>query len=362
MAADGSSGLLREVRRGSGMGCLAAVAPIPPTSNRGGKSLSEHDASVCIDFCSFTFSEHHLGEGREDRAWMLDQFAQGDDGVQHELVSALLASVSGGAPLVVGRERRGFLHFYDHHFPIFGPDGGRCGFVAFGGDSQRHSVNVQLTGAACAHVKAWSHVASRLSSINARLTRVDVAFDDLKGSHDLREVVAMHAAGKFTTNGRPPSMQKQGWNDGSGRTIYIGKDRSHQQLCVYEKGREQGARDGDEASSWVRWEARFGAAYRVIPLDILMRPAAYMRGQYPALYFVRAIAERAGEYLAKASANFASARRHARQQCGRFLHALRETFGEQGFTDFVLRELVVSRLPDWFRFNAAAPPIVAAAA
>ena len=335
---------------------------IPPASNRGGKSLSEAGASVCIDFCSFTFPEHRLAEGWDRRAFYLQQFAQDDDGVQHALLADLLSSVVGDCGLTLHRERRGFLHFYDHHFVVFGADGKRCGFIAFGGDSQKHTVNVQLTGAACAHVKEWAHAASRLSDIGARLTRVDVAFDDVKGVHDLREAVSMHAAGKFTTNGRPPSMQRQGWDDGSGKTVYIGKDRAHQQLCVYEKGREQGARDGDEASSWVRWEARFGAAYRVIPFDILTRPAAYMRGQYPALYFVRAVAERAGEYLAKASANFSSACRHARQQCGRFLHAVRETLGADGFNDFVTRELVVRRLPDWFRFNPAAPPIVAAAA
>lgn len=334
----------------------------PPASNRGGKSPTGSDAGVCIDFCSFTFPEHALGEGRERRAFWLQCFADGDDGVQHALLSELLVSVTGDCGLTLGRDLRGFLHFYSNHFLIFGRDGKRCGFVAFGGDSQKHTVNVQLTGAACSHVVAWGHAASRLDEIGARLTRVDTAFDDLKGSHDLREALAIHEAGGFTTNGRPPSMQRVGWNDGSGKTIYIGKDRGHQQLCVYEKGREQGARDGDDSSAWVRWEARFGAAYRVIPVDILREPARYMRGQYPALYFVRAAALRAAEYLGKAKANFASATRHARQQCGRFLHALRETFGDEGFNDFVVRELVVRRLPDWFRFNPAAPPVAACAA
>lgn len=341
MAADGSGG-------------------IPPTSNRGGKSFSgEIAAGIGIDFCSFTIQEHKLGEGREDRAWMLDQFAQGDDGVQHVLVSELLQEVLfAGERLSVGRERRGFLHFYDHHFVLFGPDGKRCGFVAFGGERQRHTINVQLTGAACAHVEAWAHVASRLSHLDARLTRVDVAFDDLSGSHDLREVQKMYVAGKFTTNGRPPSVQWQGWEDGSGKTCYIGKDRAHQQLCVYEKGREQGARDGDESSSWVRWEARFGAAYRVIPVDILTRPADFMRGQYPALYFVRAAAEHIATQVGKAKSNFAGAMRHAKQQCGRFLFSLRTVLGDgEAFSDFINRELVVAKLPDWFAFNPAASPV-----
>jgi len=244
MAADGSGG-------------------IPPTSNRGGKSLlSETGAGIGIDFCSFTIQEHQLGEGRSDRAFMLDQFGLGDDGVQHALLSELLFSVAGVCGLQLQRERKGFRHFYDHHFVIFGRDGKSCGFVAFGGERQKHTVNFQLTGAACSHVKAWGQAASRLSRLDARLTRVDVAFDDLRGSHDLREVSRMVAGGKFTTNGRPPAVQWLGWEDGSGKTCYVGKDRGHQQLCVYEKGREQGARDGDESSSWVRWEARFANTAR----------------------------------------------------------------------------------------------------
>lgn len=336
---------------------------IPPTSNRGGKSLfAETGPGIGIDFCSFTIQERQLGEGREDRSWLLQQFADGDDGVQHALVSELLASVTGGAPLVVARERRGFLHFYDHHFRLFGPDGRSVGFVAFGGVRQRHTLNFQLTGAACDHVAAWAHVASRLSELDARLTRVDVAFDDLKGTHDLREVARMCAAGKFTTNGRPPAVQWQGWEDGSGRTCYVGKDRGHQQLCVYEKGREQGARDGDESASWTRWEARFGAAYRVIPFDILTRPADFMRGQYPALYFVRAAAERIAAQVGKAASNFAGAMRHAKQQCGRFLFSIRTMVGDgDAFAEFVNRELVVSKLPDWFAFNPAASPVVSGA-
>lgn len=334
---------------------------LPPSSNRGGKSFPVGEAfGVSIDFCSFTFQEHRLGEGREDRAFLLDAFAQGDDGVQHALLSDLLVSVVGDCGLVLQRERRGFLHFYDHHFVVFGRDGKRCGFVSFGGERQRHTVNVQLTGAACAHVAAWERAALRLEALDARATRVDVAFDDLRGMHDLRELHRMYAAGKFTTNGRPPAVQNLGWEDGSGRTTYVGKDRAHQQLCVYEKGREQGARDGDESSSWVRWEARFGAAYRVIPWDILRRPAAFMRGQYPALYFVRALGERVA-CVGKAASNFAAAMRHAKQQCGRFLFSLRTVFGEHRddvFLDFLNRELVVRKLPDWFAYNSAASPVM----
>lgn len=332
---------------------------IPPASNRGGKSPLGPSDGVCIDFCSFTLKEHKLGEGFDQRAWHLDQFAQGDDGVQFALIADLLTSTLGDCGLALGRERRGFRHFYDHHFRVFGEDGRPCGFVAFGGESQRHTISVQLTGAACAHVKAWAHVALRLSALEAVLTRVDVAYDDLTGVHNLSEVEKLHAAGKFTTNGRPPALQYQGWNDGSGRSIYVGKDRAHQQLCVYEKGRQQGARDGDESSKWTRWEARFGAAYRVLPYDLLTRAADYMRGQYPALYFVRGVGDRIANYVGKAAANFASSCRHARQQCGRFLHAVRELVGPADFEDFVSRELVVRRLPDWFRFNPAAPPVAA---
>lgn len=333
---------------------------LPPSSNRGEKSTRSRRGPSCgvlIDFCSFSFASWHLFDDYPNHAELQRAFDDGDERVQFDMIGAFLADVCGGR-LVLGSERRGFLHFYDHHFVVFGPDGKRCGFVAFGGESQRHTVNVQLTGAACAHVEAWAHVALRLSQIGARLTRVDTAFDDLKGVHGLREAEAMYAAGAFVVGGRPPSAQRQGWDDGSGKTLYVGKDRSHQQLCVYEKGREQGARDGDPSSRWVRWEARFGASRREIPVEILTEPAKYMRGQYPALYFVRAAARRIACDVGKAASNLARATRHARQQCGRLLYAVRSMFGDgDGFSDFVNRELVVSKLPDWFAFNPAASPV-----
>jgi DNA relaxase NicK len=274
-------------------------------------------------------------------------------------LSEFLEDLCGDVGLTLARERRGFLHFYDHHFQIFGRDGKRCGFAAFGGESQKSTVNVQLTGAACAHVEAWAHVALRLSHYSARLTRVDVAFDDLRGLHDLCEVERMYEGGKFSAHGRPPALQRQGWEDGSGRSIYVGKDRAHQQLCVYEKGREQGARDDSDLSKWVRWEARFGAAYRVIPVDILTRPADFMRGQYEALYFVRGDGERIATDRGSAESNFVSALRHSKQQCGRFLLSVRSVLDDDAdFLDFVNRELVGSKLPDWFAFNPAASPVV----
>lgn len=333
----------------------------PPSSNRGGKSspvLGEVTDGLIRDFLSFTFQERDLGRGLPDQAWHLKALAEGDDGAAHALFARFFADAFGTA-LVVGRELRGFRQFYDNHFLVFAPDGSRCGFVAWGGERQRHTVSVQLTGAACAHVKAWAHAAEVLGSVDAKLTRVDLAYDDLRGVHDLALAERLYEAGKFTTNGRPPSCQRLGWEDGSGRSFYVGKDRGHRQLCVYEKGREQGSRDGDELAAWVRWEARFGAAYAAVPLDILTDPASYYVGQYPALTFVRAVAKRIATNVGKAASNFARAARHARSQCGRFLWAVRETVGESGFLDFVSRELVVKRLPDWYAFNPAASPVAA---
>jgi phage replication initiation protein len=56
------------------------------------------------------------------------------------------------------------------------------GIIATGGKSQGNTCLVSLNGSGCAPVKNWQAVFSLLVTLNARITRVDLAHDDFKVS------------------------------------------------------------------------------------------------------------------------------------------------------------------------------------
>jgi phage replication initiation protein len=122
-----------------------------------------------------------------------------------------------------------------------------------------------------------------------RLTRVDIAFDDLEGERTVHDVREAYRAGEFKNRGQNPRSQMVGpWDEpehwGAGLTYYVGTKSSGKQLCAYEKGRQL----GDESSPWVRFEVRLGRLKdREIPLDALTDPASYFVGAYEWLSWAR---------------------------------------------------------------------------
>jgi len=344
---------------------MSRDAAVVPTVNKGLKSPSVLPAPTAafIDFLTVTFPLDSLvelfGGSRKrvgdlvivDDSRIVSGLRAQDENAQRVASQVLIDHL--GIPVPVNGNRGGFRQFYDHHFKLHTPEGDVCGMVAFGGERQRYTVMLQLTGAGCAHVVAWAAVRDRLESLGAKITRVDVAHDDYEGKHTVDDAVAWHEAGLFTTSGRPPAMQRVGWNDGSGRTVYIGKNTGNQQLVVYEKGREQGARDGDESVNWVRWEARFGAAYRVIPFDVLTEPVRYLVGHYPPLaYWIEAICCRMRTSRERASSNLAHSLRWARRQYGSLLNLLAEHLPEpELFARFVTRHVARKAPPPWLKSN-----------
>lgn len=240
-------------------------------------------------------------------------------------------------------ELRGFRNFYTHHVRLIGDGGAQVGFIALGGERQRGTYCIEVTGAGCAHVKAWDSLKRKLESAGGRITRVDVAHDDFDGVHDLALCRALHAAGEFTTNGRPPAFGEQGFDDDSGRTVYVGKNIGNQQLCVYEKGKQL----GDKNSRWVRWEARFGCKYRDIPLDVLTAPAEFMRGHFPALHFVEAIGRRMATHVKRAASSMVKAMHWCRHQYGGLLNLLSVQIRDRRDFAAVVETLSRPKLPKW---------------
>jgi len=128
-------------------------------------------------------------------------------------------------------------------------------------------------------VEDWRPTYDLLASLDANITRVDLAYDDFEGKRTINDAVTWYKSGAFNAGGRSPVIQVAGdWiGDGSrGRTLYIGRRQHGKLLRVYEKGKQL----GDAFSPWVRWELELHNRDREIPHDTLLHPARYLAGAY----------------------------------------------------------------------------------
>lgn len=327
---------------------MTAASVVVPSCNTGLKSSTAaegagQDEALCIDFLALSADAVcFVRNALPDQSPALESMLRTGKFLD-VWATAVLRHLFGDAITHDG-EVRGFRHFYDHHLRLKAGDA-ECGWIAVGGDRQRGTFAIQLTGAGCAHVTEWAQLAAKLQSAGARLTRVDVAYDDFTGAHSLAECRALYEAGAFVTNGRPPALGEQGWSDKSGWTLYVGKNAGNQQLCVYEKGKQL----GDAESPWVRWEGRFGAKYRDIPLDVLLNPAAYLLGHFPALSWIDAVAARMRTHVERAAATLKKSIHWCRHQYGGLLEYLRRGCKDRESFARIVETLSRPTLPQWAR-------------
>lgn len=165
----------------------------------------------------------------------------------------------------------------------------QLGAVSFGGDSQRGTVSVYLTGMGCLHaLPGWE---KRLYEVlnqhkeegyGPALTRCDIAHDDIAGKINPRQCPDVYQAGGFDRlHNRPLASQAGNWigddPNKKGLTFYVGTRHSSQLLRVYEKGKQL----GDEASEWCRVEVQFSSHDRILPLEMLVSPDDYLMAAYP---------------------------------------------------------------------------------
>jgi len=325
-----------------------------PSANRGLKSSNDQLAALpneaalaIVDFLTFSAQLSRLLEG-EFGARVRAEAIAGCETSLELLCRAALQAVFPSSGLVLDSQVRGFRNFYRNHCRILTPGGDICGFVALGGDSQKGTFCVELTGEGCAHVMAWAHTRETLQTWGAKLSRVDCAHDDREGRYTLDDVQRWYDEGQFTSRGRPPAIGYAGYKDGSGQTIYVGKNQGNQQLCCYEKGKQL----GDPESPWVRFEGRFGAKYRDIPYDILERPWEYLTGHYPPLSWISELSTRMQTAIAKAAAQMEASIRHAKRQCGAIVNAVAQVFTTpMEFTSAITKLLKREKLPAWSQSN-----------
>jgi len=334
---------------------MSAAPALVPSANRGLKvlspSLSQSLEIAHIDFMTFTFNFKMLaGQYGASIESVYNQLFAESESINEEVRERLIRLIfthffdetADGIKLEL--QLGGFRNFYENHIKIITNYGDMCGFIALGGSRQKGSVCIELTGLACTHVTAWGRLRGLVDDVKGKISRVDIAHDDYAGTYNLDDAVRWYERGDFTNGGRPPAIEHRGWNDDSGRTLYIGKNTGNQQLCVYEKGKQS----GDPSSKWIRWEGRFGSKYREIPLEILENPAAYLLGHYPALFWIEAKASKMKTSMLKASATITSAMSHLKRQYGALLHLLSSHIqADTHLLQLVFKSIQRDRLPRW---------------
>lgn len=316
-----------------------------PLANRGPTNLN-HSVPAIPDFLRFTTSEAVVfGDAVDvDRMhWRAVQF---------------IADFAPDSGIAVEGECKGGRRGYQHHFQLLTPDGESCGDIAFGGERQLGTVSVELTGAGCARVaaarpfaEAWGHVRVMLDTVSGRITEFHVAHDDYAGVRNLQTAREMYEGGSFDGAYKRPALKSDGWNDGSGETIYIGKKTATRQLVVYEKGREQGLRDGDDGVEWTRWEARFYARNRAIPNEVVEAPWEYMVGEFPCLSWISACMTVMRVAVKRSIANLHGSIRNVQRQYGAFINVVLDHVPEEKVVPFFKKLLAKSALPGWLVAN-----------
>lgn len=162
------------------------------------------------------------------------------------------------------------------------------GWVGFGASSesprqkaQAFTLHCNLYGAACTFAQTgWRDaMADYLDEVEAKVTRVDLALDFFEGMEGgLDRVRDDWHADLMNCNGKRPKANVVGaWVEGGrGRSFYFGSKEAGKQTNVYEKGVQLfGEKD---ATDWERIEVRLGNKLRVLPVDLLRRPADFFAG------------------------------------------------------------------------------------
>lgn len=229
------------------------------------------DAGVVVDYLRCTVKRDSLSR--------LDFIPEdASDAVTTGLLARRLAELAG---FEFGEMRERGRDYYAHTATIWNEHGKEVGSVSGGGAQQRGTFCFTLKGEACTYGReGWERAAFELFSVlEAKVTRVDLCrdfYDGEKGGVDAAR--DGYRSGLFDYRNRRPSCEVAGdWEHNQGRTWYVGKRESGKLFRAYEKGHQF----GDMGSAWWRAEVELRGHQRIIPLEVLLRPAAFFAGAYP---------------------------------------------------------------------------------
>lgn len=315
------------------MGDLATFSPVEPAkpagpvSNTGQKSPDEARSSLTapiIDFCTVVLDS--------DKAKKL---------FRKMAMTEVLRYVMGtGSSIAVGPLQERVFNFYQRSATMVDFTGSVCGKVGLRDDG---AIQISLTGQGCQHVPSFPQVADRLDDLQARITRCDIAVDDLTGeTFDIHTFLDLYDQGEFTNNGRPPLatfVDDRGSNKGC--SFYVGQ-KGHKQLNVYEKGKQLGDPDSDHT----RCELRLYAKRLELPNDVLRDPGKYFGAAYPLLEaYVVGEVERLGIRDQIVNATTVAAVRFLRTQAGTTLNAFLDALGEEEGMAFIRKSILRTDRP-----------------
>ena len=355
--------------------CTARVAASRlPSSNRGVSEFRKGDEapqiavsidwlSASVDLVAVLGEQGAIGHAPsfDGRKRLLDGLEDGTTAL--EVSAHVFAFFFAGCGLELA-DKVGGGRFYKSRVVINDSAGDMVGMLEMGGAATvrvdgTFTCRLELTGKGCGlyggacsdHAKRWLELRAKLESVAGRLTRVDIAADDLQGLHPVRMAMEWLEAGQFDSRGQKVKRQLiDDFDSGDGKTLYIGSRTSEKFMRVYEKGREL----GDRESPWVRYEGEFKASTRKeLPLDMLRDPAAYLLGGYPVLKFILAMAQRIDVTKATDAATWKSCRRHLKRQYGATLSFILKHSPDADALQRVVETLTSPKLPKWSGNSAA---------
>ena len=136
------------------------------------------------------------------------------------IFAAVLRNVLGWSLLHVVERKEGLYGFAASASVLLCKAGNapNIGKIAWGGESQRNRVYVSLTGALCSLVEDWQPTYDLLGSLDATITRLDLAYDDFEGRKTVDDAVALYKSGEFNAGGRNPAITVSGDWIGDGRS------------------------------------------------------------------------------------------------------------------------------------------------
>lgn len=235
-----------------------------------------------------------------------------------------------GGLFTVGGKLRARYNGYAECWQVVESEGGESPNLGWVGvsspsDNMRGRWCFNLPATACAFIEDWLALYADLNEMGGRITRCDVALDDLAGVHPIKEADAAYDAGAFNGRGRRPKGQTIANKGSEGNTFKVGDRISGKMARIYEKGKQL----GDENSKWTRYEGelRHGNG-RIVPLDILLMPGQYLKGMYPkAFSWMPVGAIQLHAMREKARISLERAEIYARRQVGRLVCFMREVLG-----------------------------------
>lgn len=217
--------------------------------------------------------------------------------------------------------------------------------VAWGGANQRNKVYVSINGSGCSLITDWRKPKRFVESVQANITRVDVAVDALNGEFTLDTAQQWYENKGFNAGGRKPLYSVAGdWltPTGAGRTFYVGKRQNGKYCRIYEKGKQLGNRE----SPWTRFEVELHNTDREIPYDILSRPSEYFSGAYPCC---EGLVEHGAQRIKTLRAEHEISLEHLVTYCktayGKLIHVLRFDLTTPDEESRLLDELAVKGVP-----------------